>query len=182
MATVIQDLRIEHRNMVRVLVLLEREVSNLEQEDATDYDLLLQILDYNSCYPELFHHPKEDILFRKMLERDPRVEAVIAPLLKEHKELEQLTRAFHNLLKGISVGDVVSREHVEKMAQRYIALNRKHMDTEEATVFPLAERTLADGDWEQIDEALPRADDPLFGYTVQEPYRELYERIVDLSF
>ncbi len=181
MATIIQDLRKEHADMDQLLRLLDLEVKRLQEENGADFELMLQILEYTACYPELFHHPKEDIVFRKLVARDRDAEALVNPLLEEHKELEQLTREFLTLLKRVTAGDIVPRDHVEKIAHDYIQFNRRHINTEEGQVFPRIEKTLLDEDWAAIEAEMPGVDDPLFGECIQDPYRELYERIVRIA-
>lgn len=180
MVTIIQDLRREHVNMARLLDLLEQEVRSLEEDEGTDYDLMMQIVDYTMCYLDLFHHPKEDIVFKHFLERMPEAVGIITPLLKEHKVGERMTREFFNLLKGITVGGVVSREQFEKAAQDYIRFSRRHIATEERDVFPRIEEVLRAEDWDAIMEEMPGADDPLFGDFVKEPYQDLYQRITSV--
>ena len=64
-------LRQEHANMTLLLDLFECQVAALRQQEDADFVLIGGIVDYFLTYPDLMHHPKEDILFHRLRELDP---------------------------------------------------------------------------------------------------------------
>jgi hypothetical protein len=80
-------------------------------------------------------------------------------------------------LDDIVNGAITSRHHVEAPARAYIATFRRHIDAEEANILPLAAALLDRDDWEAIDGALHKLDDPLFGKPRDERYAALRRRI-----
>ena len=58
MTEIIEILCREHRNMEKVLRVLERELGVFHRGDRPDYDVLLGIIDYFKDYPDSCHHPK----------------------------------------------------------------------------------------------------------------------------
>lgn len=178
MSSVIEDLEQDHRNMSKLLDLVELELEDLESGGEPDYELLLQILDYMVSYTHLFHHPKEDLIYRKLCERSPSAASTVEIMVQEHGHLEEQTKQFSELLETVTAGQIVRRDHVRQLAHAYLDANRQHMQREEQEVFPLFKKHLRKRDWAAVEADLPAADDPLFGEAVQEPYRALYERIM----
>ncbi len=65
MIKLIEVLRQEHRNMEKLLRVLERELSLFDRGDRPDYEVVLAVIDYFKDYPDSCHHPKK--LSRPML-------------------------------------------------------------------------------------------------------------------
>src|SRR6516165_6053004 len=68
---IIEVLRQEHRNIERLLRVLERELGVFDRGDRPDYGVILAVIDYFKDYPDSCHHPKEDIIIEKLKTRDP---------------------------------------------------------------------------------------------------------------
>ncbi len=179
MSQVMEQLRTDHLNMARLISVLDLEMRTLEGAGTPDFELMLEILDYALNYPELCHHPKEDLVYRKLMERDPVSSEVVQDLLEEHKKLTMMTKEFAELLRGITLDGEVPREKLGALGREYMALNRRHIEREEITVFPLAEKALKDEDWVEIDAAIS-GDDPLFGGEIAAQYLALYNSITAL--
>ena len=86
-------LRQEHANMTLLLDLLERQIAALRQHDGVDFVLIGGIVDYFLTYPDLMHHPKEDILFHRLQELDPAAAAEAEGLVSGHEALGLLARS-----------------------------------------------------------------------------------------
>ncbi len=180
MSQVMEQLRTDHLNMARLISLLDMEMRTFEEAGAPDYELMLDILDYHMSYPELCHHPKEDLVYRRLMERDPASSEVVEELLEEHKKLTVMTKEFAELLRGITLDGEVPRERLGALGREYVALNRRHIEREETIVFPLAEKVLREQDWVEIDDAIS-GNDPLFGAEIADQYLALYNSITALT-
>lgn len=62
MIEIIEVLREEHRNIEKLLRVLERELSVFDRGDHPDYVVIEAVVDYFKDYPDRCHHPKEDII------------------------------------------------------------------------------------------------------------------------
>lgn len=54
----------EHRNIDLLLAALQRELEIFEGGIGPDYEVIRAIISYFEVYPELYHHPQEDLIFR----------------------------------------------------------------------------------------------------------------------
>ncbi len=178
MVQVIDQLGRDHRNLRLLLDMVEEETSAWREGRVADFDLLRMIAEYTLHYPDLVHHPKENLVFERLLMHDPGAKAVIGDLVEEHRRLAELTRRFAAAI-GNAVRDVgLPREWLDSLAREYLLANRLHMQVEEEHFLPRAKTVLADEDWAAIDEWLAHANDPVFGEKVAEAYLFLHERIL----
>ncbi|MDH3671917.1 MAG: hemerythrin domain-containing protein [Gammaproteobacteria bacterium] len=176
MSDIIRQLHTDHINISKLLDLLEREIEMFHNEETPDYALMLDAMRYMVNYPDLVHHPTEDLIFEKLKNRDPDTGAEVDRLTAEHQALADKSAQFLESLRRIeNETTMVSREAVEAQGVGYISLLRTHMSKEEGQVFPRAHQALVDDDWLEIGAALKKQEDPVFGEIVAEEHRTLYD-------
>ena len=180
MVRIIDQLGRDHRNMRLLLDIIEEEMNAYRDARVPDFDLLRMIAEYTLEYPDLVHHPMEDLVFEQLVTPDPDAKAVVGHLVEGHKELSELTRRLAGALSGVAADAVVPREWLESLAREYLLANRIHMQTEETHFFPRALAVLTEQDWAEIEKRAINAEDPVFGKEVAESYLLLYERILTL--
>ena len=167
----------EHVNFGTLLDLLEGQLDLFHKGESPDYELMLDIMYYMTHYPDVLHHPKEDLAFAKMKERDLSVGSVVDELTGQHARLKEIGTTLVHALDDIVNGSITSRERVEDPARAYIAYFRSHMHTEETAILPLATSLLRARDWTAIDAAIRHFDDPLFGMDGEQRYAALRQQI-----
>ncbi len=80
--------------MAKLLSALERQLAVFDQGESPDYDIVQGVIDYCLNYPDLYHHPKEDLVLERLQAVDPVAAAGIGDLAAEHQDLANLTRRF----------------------------------------------------------------------------------------
>jgi len=173
-------LRMEHRNMAKLLCLMENELRDLGEGQAPNYRLLSDIADYLSGYPDQCHHPKEDLILRKLSRRNPAVAEGLNELAQEHSELARLTEQFSGLLRESQVNPEAPLEVFMSAMQKLVDYYESHMEMEELRFFPQALRTLSEDDWAEVNFSVSEQDDPLFDEAT-ERFRELRNKIFHLA-
>ncbi len=177
MPSVIDQLQEEHINVTRLLNLLEREINAIRGGKA-NYEIMQDVMHYMTHYPDLFHHPKEDLVFQHLMQRDRNIRDVLEQLLSEHQDLIDSGRTFLEALSQID-GDIKGLEaDIEESGRHYVEDLRRHMAIEEGKIFPLVRLMLTERDWAAIDEEMGQFEDPLFGRAIGDEYRRLFELIV----
>lgn len=176
---IMRQLHTDHVNMARLLNVLEAELDRLAAGGSMDYPLALDVITYMTEYPDVYHHPKEDLLFSRWLQREPGVagEELVDQLQFEHRSIARAGIHLLELLRGAAADVVQSRAELSAAARRYIDGQREHIRKEEAEVFPRVVAGLRDDDWREVDRRLASADDPLFGKQVGERFRQRYAQI-----
>ncbi len=172
----IVTLRDEHRYMGLLLTTLQEQLESEEFSAPEDFFLMQDIVRYMHEYPDTQHHPTEDLMFEKLVRRNPAREMDVARLRRDHVMLGANTADILELLDAAAKRRTPAAIKSLRVASSdYIDRLRQHMQFEEAVLFPSAVRCLAHKDWHAIDTRLESMQDPLFGATVEHDYRVLYE-------
>jgi len=155
MHRIIDRLRFEHRNLERLVRLLDRQPSLLAIADAPNIGLLVDTLYYLTRFPDVTHHPLEDRIVERLRDRD-----ALPAGLAEEIEAQHVTLARQGLdllrdLEGALRQETVSPELVEANIRLYSERLRHNMAVEELALFPAAVCQLDDEDWRAIEHSTP---------------------------
>lgn len=161
MSSVIEDLRVEHKTMSHLLQILEEQTALIEQAGEPDYELIKEIIDYFLTYPDLCHHPREDMVLARLKERAPEAAEVVSRLDEEHARLSRQLHEFSHAVVNALFEVEVPREALVHLARDFIANERRHMALEEEHFFPAALRHLTEDDWRELGRRSKRLKDPL---------------------
>ncbi|MBT8145133.1 MAG: hemerythrin domain-containing protein [Gammaproteobacteria bacterium] len=173
MATILEQLNQDHGNVSRLLDAMELQLRTLQSGAAFDPALLTRIMRYLTQYQDVYHHPREDLMFACVVLRAPVAANDIETIEAEHRTLATHGRDLHAAASA-SKPDEPSAT-LPQLLESYIAGLRDHMRLESSTVFPLARVILADTDWDELDSQFEVARDPLFGPQVEQAYRGILE-------
>ena len=168
----------EHANFSRLLALLEAQLAVFHEGGSPNYGLMIDIVSYLRHYPDRFHHAREDVAFRHLLEREPALHGKVNRLLQEHRVIANAGDELLRLLNEVADEAIVARAEVEAAAATYLVYYRHHIATEENEVLPRAIELLTPEDWADVAAAIPAGVDPLFGESSDERYRELRRLIL----
>ncbi|MCA1510240.1 hemerythrin domain-containing protein [Bradyrhizobium sp. NBAIM01] len=152
----------EHRNIDLLLVVLQRELEIFEKGIRPDYEVIRAIISYFEVYPEVYHHPQEDLIFAKLKARDPDIATIVGDLALEHQEVVHRLHHFAQAIDAILADREVLRQDVGNIVRDFIVRERHHMMWEERDFFPAALKALSAQDWTEIASALTDHGDPLF--------------------
>ena len=178
MNTIVAALRKEHSNITQLLDILDRQMSTFDTGGAPDYEILESIIDYFQSYPDLYHHPKEDLIYRRLRQRHPIIAAEVGDLQDEHELLAARTRAFATGVRAVLDEAQTPRHALQPLARAFIDQQRDHMQREERIFFPAALTLLTPEDWADIEQRMTDHDDPLFGSDVGRRYETLHRDVV----
>jgi hemerythrin-like domain-containing protein len=181
MTYVVEVLRQEHRNIEKLLRVLERELSVFDRGDRPNCEVVVGIIDYFKDYPDSCHHPKEDMIFDKLKSRDPAAAGKIGDLHAEHEEgASRLRRAAQAVERVLSDQDLV-REDVDRIIRDFIGHERQHMKVEEQIFFPAALNALRPKDWADVALKLADRRDPLSEPDLERKFNMLRRKILEIE-
>ena len=178
MTGVMSTLRADHRNMTQLLDVLDAQFQMLEEGGSPDYEVVSGIMEYCLNYPDLYHHPKEDIVYRALRARRPEAAEKMGNLETLHAELGDLTRRLAAAVRQVLSGAEMDRGSVVGLAKEFTASYRHHIEMEEEHFFPVAENLLIAEDWADIQSDLRVADDPIFGVSEIGSLQDLRRRVL----
>lgn len=178
MSEVMDRLREEHRNLEKILRALEHQITIFDKAEQPDYDVLATVADYFLSFPERCHHPKEDLIFRKMCDRDPTLAQTMTDLEAEHEKLSVLARHFQEAVRNVMQEVEVPRSVFSNVTRNFLSEQRRHIEAEEDRFFPLALQILTPDDWAEIDKRITRDKDPVFGDEISQEFELLRDTIL----
>jgi hemerythrin-like domain-containing protein len=178
---VIEVLRQEHRNIEKLLLVLERELGVFAHGDRPDYEVVHAVIAYFQVYPDVYHHPLEDMVFHKLKVRDFAAAAKIGDLAADHRRGAERLRRVANAVKSALADRELLRETVNDVIRDFIEQERRHMAIEERDFFPAAIKALQPGDWSEITSRSTDQRDPLFSEDVEERFETVRKHILELE-
>ena len=181
LARILDELREDHRNLTRLLDLLENECRDIPDEGEPDMDLLHDIMHYMTVYPDTVHHPKEDCIYAELKAARPDLSTGFERITMDHRHIAELSVKLRDDIAAILAGSPVKRKAVVADALRYVNTLRGHMQWEELDLFRRIDAMIREGH-EHLDSAnFPHRGDPLFGNDVEQNFGRLAASIQDHS-
>ena len=167
----------EHAYFKRLLDLLYDQVSVFETGQRPNYELMEDIISYLRNYSDKYHHPREDVAFARLEMHRPELAPVLARLRQEHRVIANAGEKLLEQLESILDDNIVPRSDVEMAAATYLIYYGNHIDREEREILSHAVRVLTPEDWAAVSAAVPPGEDPLFGPSPAQHYRDLRRQI-----
>jgi len=178
---IIECLFREHRNIEMLLAVLERELEIFDRGGRPDYEVIRAIISYFELYPEVYHHPQEDLVFAKLKIRDPAAAAKVGNLALEHQKGAERLRRVAQAVDSVLADREILRQNVDNIVRDFIEHERRHIVMEDRDFFPAALKALKPQDWTEIASALTSHEDPLFSEAAEETFDALRARILQLE-
>jgi len=178
---IIELLNREHRNIERLLAVLEHELDIFDRADRPDYEVMRAIIAYFEVYTELYHHPQEDQVFARLKLRDPAAVVQIGDLAREHQKGADRLRRVAQAVEGVLTGREILRRDVDAIVRDFLAHERRHIAMEDRDFFPAAAKALKPQDWAEIASAQSGHKDPLFDAATETRFDGLRAHILQLE-
>lgn len=167
----------EHAYFRRLLEGLQKEVDVFATGERPNYELMLDSITYLREFSDRIHHPREDAAFARLVRRFPEMQLPLARLEQEHRVIAHAGETLRNHLAAILDGSTVPRAEVETAAATYLVYYRSHIAREDKDVLTRAAAALTREDWDAVRNAVPQAEDPLFGRHPEQRFRQLRRQI-----
>ena len=134
----------EHRLILRMIALLERNALRTKEGSYSNWQFYLDGIDFIRVYADRFHHAKEeDVLFVALVKNGmPRENSPVAAMLMEHEQGRAYVLGLETAVNEAMAGLPGRESDIAKNALAYAALLRDHIAKEDDILYPLAERVL----------------------------------------
>jgi hemerythrin-like domain-containing protein len=174
-------LKHEHQIILTVMEAAAREIrAIIPRGKITTTDNLEKIIDFCLVFVESCHNAKEEeYLLPKMRERG-QIEDVglIKTIVKEHTEGRQLMQRVAEFLPRARVYPIPSNvAGMTANLKSYIELLRAHIDKEDHTLFPLADRLFTSEDQKVILASFDKHEAEEVGAGVHDKYHKLAQEL-----
>ncbi|MDX9708845.1 MAG: hemerythrin domain-containing protein [Trichloromonas sp.] len=141
---VTQVMREEHRLILRMIALAEKNAEKVERGEYRNWRFFLDAVDFIRDYADRFHHAKEeDVLFVALMKNGmPEKQSPIEAMLMEHDAGRAHVRGMEEAARRAMDGDESEIPALLEHARGYAQLLRGHIDKEDTILYLLAERVL----------------------------------------
>ena len=178
-AKLLADLRQDHRNMARMLNVLEREANRIYEGGDADLELMHDVMHYMTVYPDAVHHPREDRIYGELKSVRPDLTGGFSRITQDHRALAEQGMRLRNDIARMDSGDVVERNTIVRDALRYVNTLRGHMQWEELDLFRRADEMIAEGHPVLTRLEYVRVGDPVFDARIEQRFRRLFAALED---
>jgi len=144
---------IEHRLIERMIALIKRTLSQIEQEEKVDPIFVEIAVDFIRTYADRTHHGKEEeILFRDLKEKELSKEdrRLMNDLIEEHVQGRESTKKLIEANSRYRNGDKSALAEIASNFRSLVNFYPKHIEKEDKVFFPAARRYFS----EQEDQAM----------------------------
>tara|TARA_R110000823_G_scaffold125385_7_gene252108 strand:+ start:33552 stop:34523 length:972 start_codon:yes stop_codon:yes gene_type:complete len=171
-------LRAEHRHMAAVMQLFQEQLRAIEAGEPVDTHVVYEIMDYMVNWPDRFHHPREDMIYARLAERDAGARDDVDTLQRDHDESARRGRKLLADITRWRAGEIDGKAIV-KSGREYVEHIHVHMNLEEKLVFPQIESGLSLRDWRELaaDDQLAAVSSPVFGPKVTREFRNMARKL-----
>jgi len=153
----------DHKTLCTVIEALEVRLPEVARRDPETLDLLANLIDYIAEYPDQVHHPREDRIIERLIDKGltPSERIIVELTVAQHAELAAATARMET-----DIDALLSKQHdagvqFDHDARIYLAMQKEHMRREEQQLFPVAVRLFTAMDWKEIEASEPEVPDPL---------------------
>jgi len=146
---------LEHECFRQLLHRLQHELDVFHTAERPNYELMYDIVSYLRDYGDLFHHPREDVAFARLVRHCPDMELPLARLEQEHRVIAQAGEALQRHIEAILGGAIVKRAELEVAAATYLVYYGSHLAKEEQDVLTRAALHLTPEDWKAVKDCAP---------------------------
>lgn len=170
----------EHKYVLRLMILLEKEANILSEGKPADMECMSHIINYIIHYPDRFHHPKEELIFDRMVGANKQIQDIIKSLRKGHHTVAEMGQNLADEIRAVAKSSSKrKREALAKNVMHYIVGLRDHIKLEETKIFMPALELLSKADWKAIDKEIEPIIDPVFGEAKENEYKTLLTRYLN---
>lgn len=152
----------DHRNLARLADLLDKRATGEQAPDTAGMALLTDAVFYLTHFPDVFHHPREDVLARWLNRQGALPDSVVRELAMQHGELATQGRDLLRDLESMVRGETETWAGLAPRIGAYAKALRLNLATEEERLLPVAfAEALSARQDAPAELALAHAADPL---------------------
>ncbi|MDZ3991850.1 hemerythrin domain-containing protein [Pseudomonas sp. Teo4] len=147
MNTLLKELHAYHHEMANNISQIKKLLKKIrhESDDASDCQLLFEMLNALHGYAEQHHHENEELIRRALLTTEAPIHPRILDIERDHQAFARIAGQLKMLADTTKDTSVIA-DTIEDFIQKYY----DHMESEENIFFPAADKWLSNSQWLDI--------------------------------
>lgn len=177
MNPILRTLHSDHRDFAILLGILEEQAVRMESGQRPDLVVIEAIVSYLRRYGDLCHHPRENVLYRLLVERHIPGATRASRLAAQHRHLGETTSAALTTVREASMGDATRAAEVLGVVRALLVEYRDHTDAEDREFLPLVATSFEEKDWAAAQREFVKLHDAELAEHVSERFLALQNYI-----
>jgi hemerythrin-like domain-containing protein len=163
--------------MLDILTVMQQRMKNNE---GVKHEDLKKIVNFIKIYVHECHNKKEkEVLFPELEKKhNAENESILKDIKNENKLTEFYISLLEKLIKEKESGQKSAEKKLITLMEKYIKLEKRHIQKEQFYVVPLCKQEIAEKNKEKLTNAFHECDDQTFGRGMHEKFHEAFDRIV----
>ncbi len=153
METLITRLRSDHQQIMSISDRLDAEVSVALAGGEVNVAKVLDCFEYLENYPEIFHHPIEDVALGLLLSKGLAAELSLSLrcIFSQHQLLSEKVSVLSQQLGAMANNENINLIVLFSSIRQYVILQREHIQLEEDLLLPAMEVQLQPEDLKKLE-------------------------------
>ena len=177
-AACLSGLNQDHVRIREVLRVIAAELRRMDLSGGMDFLLVANAVGYMLAFPSRIHHPKEEVLFQCLAQRDPTCRTLVEQVAEQHLEIYEVEKWLKGMVLRRPLPISFEAKQLIAFGREYLRLQREHIRTEEEVLYPRAREVLKPEDWLQVERSVEAIEDPLSLDPPQEMFQLLHDCII----
>ncbi len=148
----VRELREDHARFSRVLSMIGRDARRLVDAPDDALPMFAEAVDYVVRFQNVYHHPREEIMFDKIAEKSQQLAAIVTRLSQEHAGTAHAGTVLLSLIERASLAPEQreGRAQLARGLEKFARSMREHIDLEEDLLYSQVWTQLTEDDWERL--------------------------------
>nr|WP_295713899.1 hemerythrin domain-containing protein [uncultured Halomonas sp.] len=172
----LNQLRLDHANMARMLHVLQLKQKTLVQGERPNFKLMREVVDYILSYMDGFATPLERVCVERLQSKAPDNAALTEKMANEYRELKPRLQRLSSDIDMILMDNVMPMDRFAEDLKDYLEAHRAYLRHEREGLFPLIDEHFSQEDMEELRAALPAGAEQELE-RLQQAYPELYAEL-----
>ncbi len=172
----LNQLRLDHANMARLLHVLQLKHKTLAQSERPNFQLMREVVDYILSYMDGFAAPLERVCVERLQTQAPEHAALTEQMANDYRELKPRLKRLSNDIDMILMDSVLPMDRFADDLKDYLDAHRAYLRHEREGLFPLIDEHFSQDDMEELRQALPEGAEKELE-RLQDAYPELYSEL-----
>ncbi len=172
----LNQLRLDHANMARMLHVLQLKQKKLEKGERPNFQLMREVVDYILAYMEDFTAPLERVFVERLQAKAPDQVSQVENMLSDYRRFKPRLERLSADIDTVLMDMVLPMDRFAEDLKQYLAAHRSYLRQERENLFPLVEKHFDEDDIAALRQALPEGAEKELG-RLQQAYPELYAKL-----
>ncbi|PRY66459.1 hemerythrin-like domain-containing protein [Vreelandella songnenensis] len=172
----LNQLRLDHANMARMLHVLQLKQKTLVQGERPNFQLMREVVDYILAYMEGFAAPLERICVERLESRASEHLPLMEKMASDYLELKPRLQLLSDNIDTILMDNVLPMDRFAEDLKDYLEAHRAYLRQEREGLFPLIDEYFSQEDMQELLQALPEGAEQELE-RLQLAYPELYAEL-----